>query len=154
MNGETVPTCLHCTIRNSYYYGLCWRCYKDREVRYKYLKKSVGKRGNCAHCKRDCCLQPRGLCGGCYRDLTIRLQYEKVSSASTSNTSGIVVGDSSILPAAPTAAQPGSEEKIKILCERAEAGISLHHPRDRKVRRSCEDDGFTQLLDPDPAELE
>jgi hypothetical protein len=37
------------------------------------------------------------------------------------------------LPAAPTDAAPGSEEKIRILIERARLGVSLWHPLDAGV---------------------
>lgn len=33
-------------------------------------------------------------------------------------------------PQEPTDAPPGSEEKIRVLAERAAAGQSLHHPED------------------------
>jgi hypothetical protein len=34
------------------------------------------------------------------------------------------------LPAEPTKARPGSEEKILVLMARAEQGVALHHPED------------------------
>jgi hypothetical protein len=52
----------------------------------------------------------------------------------------VIIGDYSILPAEPTQAQPGSEEKIQILAERAAAGIALHHPDDRRCKSFSEFD--------------
>jgi hypothetical protein len=37
------------------------------------------------------------------------------------------------LPAAPTDALPGSEEKIRVLTERARLRVSLWHPLDAKL---------------------
>lgn len=34
------------------------------------------------------------------------------------------------LPESPTAALPGTEEKVKVLCERAQLGERLWHPQD------------------------
>jgi hypothetical protein len=35
------------------------------------------------------------------------------------------------LPETPTGALPGSEERLRVLEERAAAGLALFHPRDR-----------------------
>ena len=40
------------------------------------------------------------------------------------------------LPDAPTDAQPGSEEKIRILTERAAAGTQLFHPQDNRAQKA------------------
>jgi len=43
------------------------------------------------------------------------------------------------LPPAPTAAPPGSEEKVRILVQRARLGVALWHPLDAKLPAAAAD---------------
>jgi hypothetical protein len=37
------------------------------------------------------------------------------------------------LPDRPTRAAPGTEDKIRVLCQRVKQRLQLHHPRDRRL---------------------
>ncbi len=39
----------------------------------------------------------------------------------------------------PTAARPGSLEKLLVLCDRASQGLALFHPRDEKILATVEE---------------
>jgi hypothetical protein len=56
------------------------------------------------------------------------------STSKFARRSPIACVSNSPLPPTATAAEPGSEAKIVILCQRAEAGCSLFHPEDRDIR--------------------
>ncbi len=73
--------------------------------------------------------RPRGLCWSCFEDEAIRRTVTPQCNR------GITSGHGR-LPAKPTQALPGSEEKILVLEERAARGEALFHPLD--ARRSDE----------------
>jgi len=82
----------------------------------------------CRHCKRVESNRPRGLCWSCYYTPGVR---ELFPSTSKFARRGIGNGNVQVLLATkPTAAFPGSPEKVAVLAERARQGVSLWHPAD------------------------
>jgi hypothetical protein len=82
----------------------------------------------CRHCHAACVNRPRGLCWSCYYAPGIRDLYPPTSKFARRG-----VGNGSKgrrLPATPTAAPPGSAEKLAVLEARAAAGEALFHPLD------------------------
>ncbi len=84
--------------------------------------------GRCRHCEMVRCLRPRGLCWTCYYMPGVRELHPSTSKFAQQGV-GIGFGKDQ-LPANPTDARPGTEEKIKVLEARAEAKTSLWHPND------------------------
>lgn len=129
-------SCVHCGRVGQLCRKLCWSCYVKPEIAERYPKpprKTKPKQKQvCVNCKRTLIIQARNLCGTCHKRPDVRALHTPVKDCLSG--SPIVKGDSSILPAEPTQAQPGSEEKIRILAERAAAGIALHHPDDRRCK--------------------
>lgn len=108
----------------------------------------------CRHCKENAATRPRGLCRSCYYDLGIRAQYRSTSKYGLRE--GSDYKESLKRPAdvltrlvrdvlderkahllqvlQPTDAIPGSEEKVRILIERAKLArklrVSLFQPGD------------------------
>src|SRR5262245_23422506 len=108
----------------------------DLQAARKRLCQSCAKRHcfyggpRCRHCgiyKRGRC---RGLCYYCYRDPAIRALYPSSHSKHARHGLGTRIGGGYTLPAAPTCARPGSDEKIAILSARAAANTALFHPAD------------------------
>jgi hypothetical protein len=82
----------------------------------------------CRHCHRVESNRPRGLCWSCYYTPGVR---ELFPSTSKFARRGLGNGNVVVpLPAGPTAAAPGSPEKVAILEQRARQGVSLWHPAD------------------------
>jgi len=82
----------------------------------------------CRHCHQSNVNRPRGLCWSCYYTPGVRELYP-----STSKFARRGVGDFNgrCSPAAlPTAALPGTPEKVLVLEERARQRQSLWHPDD------------------------
>jgi hypothetical protein len=82
----------------------------------------------CRHCHRVPSNRPRGLCWSCYYTPGVRELYP-----STSKFARRGVGDfngRACLPPAPTAALPGTPEKVAVLIERARLRQDLWHPAD------------------------
>jgi len=87
----------------------------------------------CRHCQKVKANRPRGLCWSCYYTPGVR---EKFPSTSKFARRGVSDFNGKIrLPATPTDAEPGSEEKLRILEERARLGLSLFHPEDARAVR-------------------
>src|SRR5437773_11470261 len=87
----------------------------------------------CRHCNRVPSNRPRGLCWSCYYSPGVREMYP-----STSKFARRGVGDfngQSRQAAEPTAALPGTPEKVAVLMERARLGLSLWHPLDAPMDR-------------------
>ena len=82
---------------------------------------------------RCCGVKPanrrRGLCCGCHADPANR---ERFPSTSKYAARGVAGRNAAALPvpAAPTAAVAGSDEKLLVLVARAAAGVNLWHPLD------------------------
>jgi hypothetical protein len=87
----------------------------------------------CRHCRRGKVTRPRGLCWACYYQPGVR---EKYPSPSIFGRRGIDDFYGRITPPPfPTAALPGTPEKIAILTQRAELGQELFHPNDALLDR-------------------
>lgn len=86
----------------------------------------------CRHCQSHNVNRPRGLCWGCYYRPGLRDLYP-----STSRYARRGVGNGHLvnapIPQVPTAASPGSNEKLRVLAERAKRDERLHHPNDAVV---------------------
>jgi len=89
--------------------------------------KTPKPRPMCRHCGRAKVCRPRGLCWSCYYRPGVRDLYPSTSKFVRR---GCGVTGSGTLSRRPTAAQPGTPEKIRVLQRRAAAGLSLWHPRD------------------------
>jgi hypothetical protein len=84
----------------------------------------------CRHCGHETAGRPRGLCWSCYFTPAIRSLYPSQARYGLARDNPGVP-----LPAAPTEARPGTEEKLAVLCERAAHHQSLWHPLDEGCRR-------------------
>ncbi len=82
----------------------------------------------CQHCHATPSSRPRRLCWGCYYTPGVRDQYPSISKFGRRG-GGNFYRDAP-LPAFPTAALPGSPEKIAVLTERVQLKQSLWHPAD------------------------
>lgn len=76
--------------------------------------------------------RPRGLCYSHYYAPGVRRLYPSLSKFAPRTDTPDYYGRS-YPPPQPTAALPGSPEKIAALTERASQLVSLHHPRDGRV---------------------
>lgn len=94
-----------------------------------------GAMGTCAHCGKRRYIQARGLCQRCRKKPEVRALFPKgwVNPA-TAKLAGLDQLDlvTYWFPLAdePTTALPGSEAKIEVMRERAEAGRAVFHPDD------------------------
>ena len=82
----------------------------------------------CRNCQRVESNRPRGLCWSCYYKPGVRALFP-----STSKFARRGVGNGRVdvpMPVEPTAAAPGSCDKLAVLEERASQGVSLWHPAD------------------------
>ena len=83
----------------------------------------------CKHCRTHKANRPRGLCWTCYYTPVIRARYDWRNVGGSGNR-GISNGNFDPPPCPePTSVMPGPA-KVAILAARAEAGVSLWHPRD------------------------
>jgi hypothetical protein len=97
----------------------------------------------CRHCQNAKVSRPRGLCWSCYYRPGVRDRYpstSKYGKRGPGNFNGLAP-----LPAVPTAATPGSPEKVAILEERARLKLALWHPDDRRVEDSESDGKLAEL---------
>lgn len=85
----------------------------------------------CRHCHRKYVNRPRGLCWSCYYSPGMLDRYPSTSKYARRGV-GNVCGNRPA-PAAPTEAEPGSEEKVRVLTERAARHEQLWHPADRRT---------------------
>jgi hypothetical protein len=81
----------------------------------------------CRHCHRIAVTRPRGLCWGCYYTPGVREQYPPTSKHGRRGAGAYLAGGFK-LPDEPTAAAPGSPEKVAALEARAAVGVALWHP--------------------------
>lgn len=82
----------------------------------------------CRYCRRKRANRPRGLCWTCYYTPGLRDLFPSTSKFARRGV-GNFYGQPP-LPDEPTDALPGSEEKIRVLMERAAKGQALFHPDD------------------------
>lgn len=84
----------------------------------------------------------RGLCSKCYKRLDVRGMYPARSNGRYVVKNGPSLwsnGVARVMPPVPTDAQPGSEEKILVLAERAANYQRLWHPDDATAAPSYAD---------------
>lgn len=128
--------CRNCTKRKAMNArGLCYLCCAIPAVRERFpladSQVNAHPLGSpCRHCKKAPITRGRGLCWVCGRTPEIRALYAPVSKYGRQS---VDRGGARPLPAHPTDARPGSEEKIRVMEARAARGEQLHHPQDRKV---------------------
>lgn len=85
----------------------------------------------CRHCQRASANRPRGLCWSCYYTPGLRDRYPSTSKYAHRGV-GNFLGKAP-LPQFPTAARPGTAEKVAILEQRAKLRQSLWHPSDAPI---------------------
>lgn len=95
----------------------------------------------CQHCKVKPFNRPRKLCWTCYHRPGVKEKYVDTSKYSRRG-SGNVTGKRP-KPQQATDTQPGSEERIKVLMERAALGEELHHADDLKCEAPV---GLTSMI--------
>lgn len=83
---------------------------------------------NCRHCRKASASRPRGLCWACYYAPGVRELHPSTSKFGRRGPGN--VNGNMPLPAFPTAAIPGTPEKIAVLEERARQRLCLFHPDD------------------------
>ncbi len=82
----------------------------------------------CQHCHRSRISRPHRLCWNCYYTRGVRELYPSTSKFGRRGPGNFHAHTP--LPAFPTSAPPGSEEKVAVLAERARLRQSLWHPKD------------------------
>src|SRR5579859_227383 len=87
----------------------------------------------CRHCRRGKVNRPRGLCWVCYYKTGVRQRYPSTSIYSYRGFDDFYGRFTQ--PTFPTAALPGTPEKIAILTQRAALGQELFHPDDALMDR-------------------
>lgn len=85
----------------------------------------------CKHCRVGHVNRPRGLCWSCYYAPGVRDRYPSTSKFARRGV-GNFCGQGA-KPHAPTAALPGSPEKVAVLVERARMRQELWHPDDATI---------------------
>lgn len=83
---------------------------------------------NCRHCHEAPVSRPRGLCWSCYYTPGVRDLYPSTSKFGRRGHGNF--NGNAPLPAFPTRALPGTQEKIAVLEERARLKLCLWHPDD------------------------
>ena len=83
---------------------------------------------NCQHCKTGSTIDRRNLCRPCYRDPVIRRMYATMPT----NNRGLMSANRNYPLPEPTDCPPGTVEKLLVMCERAERGEQVRHPKDRR----------------------
>jgi hypothetical protein len=103
---------------------------------------------SCLHCEQaePCC--PRGLCRRCYRRSEIRKRFPPIKLRRDAfPVDRKYLRCQAPLPEQPTAARPGTETKIAVLCQRVQEGYQLWHPDDAPMDRESAPEADL----PDPA---
>ncbi len=84
----------------------------------------------CRHCQKVKSNRPRGLCWSCYYTPGVREQFPSTSKFARR---GVKDFNGRTKLGEPTDALPGTEEKVRVLMERARLGLSLFHPLDARI---------------------
>jgi hypothetical protein len=133
----TVKSCKHCGGRFAIKArGLCGVCHTIPNIRILYptygeeIVENLSEDEKCVHCKVRKKARPRGLCQACYYSSEIRGVYPDAIYDRWKEKLGDMNGGYK-LPSEPTDARPGTEEKIKVLADRAEKKVCLFHPLDK-----------------------
>jgi hypothetical protein len=77
--------------------------------------------------------RPRGLCWTCYYEPGVKDQYPSDSKYARRGVGKESDGPEGELDIAPTAAEPGTPEKIAVMERRAAKGLSIFHPGDPRI---------------------
>lgn len=85
----------------------------------------------CRHCQKVKSNRPRGLCWTCYYTPGVRDLYPSTSKYGRRGFGNF--NRRLRLPPFPTNALPGTPEKVAVLQERAQLGVSLWHPFDNSA---------------------
>lgn len=85
----------------------------------------------CRHCRTNKACRARGLCFGCSRRPEVRALYPLPPNHHRRRGSGIDNTAPRLAPR-PTAALPGTPEKIAVMAERAANGYAVFHPLDSR----------------------
>jgi hypothetical protein len=88
----------------------------------------------CRHCQKVKSNRPRGLCWSCYYTPGVRDLFPSTSKFARRGVGNF--NRRAKLPSCPTAALPGTQEKVAVLEERALLGVSLWHPLDATIETS------------------
>jgi hypothetical protein len=88
---------------------------------------------SCRNCGRAHATRPRGLCWSCYYTPGVRERFPSTSKFARHGVEDFT--GRAALPAAPTAALPGTPEKVAVLEQRARLRQALWHPLDAPVCR-------------------
>ena len=80
----------------------------------------------CRHCGNPRSRRPRGLCWTCYESDVIRGLYEPKNPNGYGPTGTYRLAE-------PTDALPGTEEKVRVMEDRAARGLALFHPDDAQA---------------------
>jgi hypothetical protein len=136
----TRPACLHCgRTSEPVGRGLCRSCHNKKAVRrlYPCLFKSKKQplssplsSPRCRHCKKNQQTRPRGLCKKCHQDKRIRRLFGPISAHGRRTPAWQDRVGPHPLPPEPTAARPGSVEKMLVLQARISKGHKPWHPDD------------------------
>lgn len=92
----------------------------------------MGEWAICRRCHKNKVNRPRGLCWTCYYTPGVLALFPSTSKYAYRGSGNITGGHAP--PAAPTAAPPGSPEKMAVLAARAALGVSLWHPLDATLQ--------------------
>src|SRR5206468_11603703 len=87
----------------------------------------------CRHCNRVPSNRPRGLCWACYYTPGVRELYPSTSKFARRGVGNFC--GRALPTAVPTAALPGTPEKVAVLEERARTRQDLWHSRDATLDR-------------------
>lgn len=82
----------------------------------------------CRHCRLGSVSRPRGLCWSCYYSPGVRALHPSTSKFARRGVGNFCGRGAQ--PHAPTAALPGTPEKVAVLEERARMRQELWHPDD------------------------
>lgn len=99
----------------------------------------------CRHCQKTKANRPRGLCWSCYYTPGVRELFPSTSKFARRGVANFC--GTAPPPEAPTDAAPGSEEKIRVLIDRAAKKQSLWHPSDVTLATpDAPKEGFALIL--------
>src|SRR5262249_35417325 len=101
---------------------------------YHRFRKRRGQKypdGICRHCRQHYINRPRNLCWSCYYRPGVRDQYPAAGDPKYTRQQTPEYNGASPEPE-PTAALPGTAEKVEVLIVRMALGLSLFSVRDRQ----------------------
>lgn len=135
---RTVTACAHCkNPRSIEARGLCKRCYAMPEVRPRYGSGPGGHRRPapvlrmCRHCGCRKVNKARGLCWTCYSTPGVLDRYPPHPKYGRRGV-GILSAGFAPAPEAPTAAAPGTPEKLEVMERRVKEKRAVHHEADAR----------------------